>query len=47
MARYADGAQLPATDELAARNLALPMSPVLSAAEAQEVVTAVAEAVHG
>jgi dTDP-4-amino-4,6-dideoxygalactose transaminase len=47
MARYADGAQLPATDELAARNLALPMSPVLSAAEAQEVVAAVAEAVHG
>ena len=41
MARYAADADLPVTDELAARNLALPMSPVLSAAQAQEVVAAV------
>jgi dTDP-4-amino-4,6-dideoxygalactose transaminase len=33
---------LPATDELAATNLALPMSPVLDAAQVDEVVAAVA-----
>ena len=44
MARYAAGATLPVTDELAARNLALPMSPVLTAAQAQAVVSALAEA---
>jgi len=34
------GAELPATDELAATHLAIPMSPVLSAEQAAEVVTA-------
>ncbi|HEY5429592.1 MAG TPA: DegT/DnrJ/EryC1/StrS family aminotransferase [Solirubrobacteraceae bacterium] len=36
---------LPATDELAARNIALPISPVLGEAQAREVVAAVAAAV--
>jgi dTDP-4-amino-4,6-dideoxygalactose transaminase len=45
MAPYAgDRLSLPATDELAATNLALPMSPVLNASQAREVVTAVAAA---
>jgi dTDP-3-amino-3,4,6-trideoxy-alpha-D-glucose transaminase len=35
---------LPATDELAATNLALPMSPVLDQAMADEVVAAIANA---
>jgi dTDP-4-amino-4,6-dideoxygalactose transaminase len=43
MARWA-GRELPATDELAASNLALPMSPVLTPAQAREVVDAVAAA---
>ncbi len=34
---------LPATDELARTNLALPMSPVLDAERAREVVAALAE----
>ncbi|WP_249011311.1 DegT/DnrJ/EryC1/StrS aminotransferase family protein [Conexibacter sp. DBS9H8] len=38
------GLELPVTDWLAAHNLALPISPVLSAAQAQEVVTALAAA---
>ncbi len=43
MAPYAtDGPPLPVTDELARTNLALPMSPVLGAAEAAEVVAALA-----
>jgi dTDP-4-amino-4,6-dideoxygalactose transaminase len=37
----AAGVDLPATDELARTHLALPMSPVLSAAQADEVVWAV------
>jgi dTDP-4-amino-4,6-dideoxygalactose transaminase len=36
---------LPATEELARTNLALPMSPVLGAEQAEEVVAAIAEAV--
>ncbi|HZU39857.1 MAG TPA: DegT/DnrJ/EryC1/StrS family aminotransferase [Solirubrobacteraceae bacterium] len=43
LARYGAGAELPVTDELAARNLALPMSPVLSAAQARAVVQVIAE----
>jgi dTDP-4-amino-4,6-dideoxygalactose transaminase len=39
-----DTPSLPGTDELAATNLALPMSPVLGAAQAQAVVAAVAAA---
>ncbi len=42
MAAYGARARLPVTDELAARNLALPMTPVLSAAQVREVVDAVA-----
>lgn len=45
MAAFAEsGARLPATDELARTNLALPMSPVLSPAQAEQVVSAVARA---
>jgi dTDP-4-amino-4,6-dideoxygalactose transaminase len=45
MRRFAlDTPALPGTDELAATNLALPISPVLGEAEAQAVVSAVAVA---
>jgi UDP-N-acetyl-3-dehydro-alpha-D-glucosamine 3-aminotranferase len=44
MAEYAGPGELPATDELARTNLALPISPVLTADQAAEVVTAVASA---
>jgi dTDP-4-amino-4,6-dideoxygalactose transaminase len=44
MAPYANGVALPVTDELAARNLAVPMSPVLSVEQAGEVVRAVSAA---
>jgi dTDP-4-amino-4,6-dideoxygalactose transaminase len=44
MAPFADHASLPATDELARTNFALPMSPVLSAEHADEVVAAIAAA---
>jgi dTDP-3-amino-3,4,6-trideoxy-alpha-D-glucose transaminase len=47
MAPYTVGADLRVTDELAARNLAVPMSPVLSAGQAQTVVQAVAAVVGG
>ncbi len=40
MAAFAGGVDLPATDELARTHLALPMSPVLSAEQAAEVVAA-------
>jgi dTDP-4-amino-4,6-dideoxygalactose transaminase len=43
MAPFAGGAELPVTDALAASNLALPMSPALSAEQAQEVVDAIAD----
>jgi dTDP-4-amino-4,6-dideoxygalactose transaminase len=39
-----DGFSLPATDELSRACIALPMSPVLDASQAQEVVTAIAAA---
>jgi dTDP-3-amino-3,4,6-trideoxy-alpha-D-glucose transaminase len=42
MAPYAGDAPLPVTDALGRDNLALPMSPVLSAAQAGEVVAALA-----
>ena len=41
MLAYAGGADLPATDELARTHLAIPMSPVLSPADAREVTSAV------
>ncbi len=47
MASYARGVQLPVTDELARTNLALPISPVLSAAQADEVTLAVGAALAG
>ena len=42
MAPYAQGDPLPVTDELAATNIALPISPVFGTAQAAEVVTALA-----
>ncbi len=44
MAPYAHGAALPATEELARTNLALPMSPVLDREQAGQVVAAIATA---
>jgi dTDP-3-amino-3,4,6-trideoxy-alpha-D-glucose transaminase len=41
MAPWGHAAELPATEELARTNLALPMSPVLSSGQAREVVDAV------
>ncbi len=43
MAPYAAGPELPATDAIGRDNIALPMSPVLSEAQAREVVGALAE----
>lgn len=43
MERWGAGIDLPVTEELARTNLALPMSPVLSAAQAQQVTAAVRE----
>jgi dTDP-3-amino-3,4,6-trideoxy-alpha-D-glucose transaminase len=40
MASYAAGAHLPATDELARTHLAIPMNPLLSAEQAEQVVAA-------
>jgi dTDP-3-amino-3,4,6-trideoxy-alpha-D-glucose transaminase len=40
MREYADGAELPATDDVARTHLAIPMSPVLTAEQAAEVVAA-------
>ena len=42
MAPYAAGPELPATDAIGRDNIALPMSPVLSEAQAREVVGALA-----
>lgn len=42
MAPYAPARGLPATDELARTNVALPMAPMLSASDSREVVAAVA-----
>jgi dTDP-4-amino-4,6-dideoxygalactose transaminase len=44
MAPYAQGVELPVTDELARTNLAIPMSPVLDAEQAERVVEAIAAA---
>ena len=44
MARWGAGVELPVTDELARTNLALPMSPVLGAAQAREVTAAISHA---
>jgi dTDP-3-amino-3,4,6-trideoxy-alpha-D-glucose transaminase len=41
MRRWAAGVELPGTEQAAARHLALPMSPVLTRAQADEVVAAV------
>jgi dTDP-4-amino-4,6-dideoxygalactose transaminase len=41
MARFAAGGELPATEVLARTNLAIPMSPLLSPEQAQEVTAAV------
>jgi len=38
MREYGEGAELPATDEVARTHLAIPMSPVLSADQVAEVV---------
>jgi dTDP-4-amino-4,6-dideoxygalactose transaminase len=42
MREWGAGVDLPATDRAAARHLAIPMSPVLSRAQADEVVAAIA-----
>ena len=47
MQPYNAGADLPVTDELARTHLALPMSPVLSAQDAREVVAAAAATTDG
>jgi dTDP-4-amino-4,6-dideoxygalactose transaminase len=44
MREYAVGVRLPATDEVAAGHLAIPISPVLTRAQAIEVVSAIREA---
>jgi dTDP-4-amino-4,6-dideoxygalactose transaminase len=44
MKRWGTGLELPVTEELARTNLALPMSPVLGAGQAREVVAAIAAA---
>lgn len=44
MAGWGSDVELPVTDELARTNLALPISPVLSAEQAQEVTSAIASA---
>ena len=47
MAQWGAGAELPVTDELARTNLAIPMSPVLSAGQAREVTAAIGGALAG
>lgn len=47
MAAWGADAALPATDELARTHLAIPMSPLLSAAQAAEVTAAVAAGLRG
>ncbi|MDX6699026.1 MAG: hypothetical protein QOE65_2423 [Solirubrobacteraceae bacterium] len=44
MREYAQGARLPATDEVARTHLAIPMSPVLDRLDAIQVVSAIREA---
>ena len=45
MRPYAEGVELPATDEVARTHLALPMSPVLGPDQAAEVVAAARRAI--
>jgi len=45
MREWGQGVELPGTEEAAATHLAIPMSPVLSAGQAQEVTAAIARAV--
>ncbi len=47
MATWGSGIELPATEELARTNLAIPISPVLSDQDAEKVVDAIATAVAG
>jgi dTDP-4-amino-4,6-dideoxygalactose transaminase len=47
MARWAGDVELPVTDELARTNLALPISPVLSAEQAREITAAIAMVLSG
>jgi dTDP-4-amino-4,6-dideoxygalactose transaminase len=44
MSRYHDGVELPATDELAQTNLAVPIGPTIGSSEAGQVVAAVEQA---
>ncbi|TMK98969.1 MAG: DegT/DnrJ/EryC1/StrS family aminotransferase [Actinobacteria bacterium] len=44
MARWGAGVELPATEQLARTNLAIPMSPVLTSEQAREVISAIAGA---
>ena len=44
MASWGRGVELPATEELARTNLAIPMSPVLTPEQAREVTSAIADA---
>jgi dTDP-4-amino-4,6-dideoxygalactose transaminase len=44
MREWGSGVELPATEQAARTNLAIPMSPVLTRDQAREVVTAVASA---
>jgi len=46
MEPWGAGIELPVTDELARTNIAIPMSPVLSAGQAQEVVGAIRDALE-
>jgi len=46
MAEWANGLHLPGTDELAATNLAIPISPVLDADMARSVVSAIADSLN-
>ncbi|HEX3434261.1 MAG TPA: DegT/DnrJ/EryC1/StrS family aminotransferase [Solirubrobacteraceae bacterium] len=46
MRRWGDGVELPATEQAAAQHLAIPMSPVLTRGQADEVVAAVRVALH-
>src|SRR3954452_1847826 len=47
MARWGEGVSLPGTDEAARTHLAIPMSPVLSAEQAEEVTAVAREALVG
>jgi dTDP-4-amino-4,6-dideoxygalactose transaminase len=44
MLEWGEGVALPATEQAARAHLAIPMSPVLSSAQAQEVVAAARQA---